>query len=52
MTTPSSFVSPRVHLIVTNVTALVQQVVLDTKLVAQGYDLKCASTHTHDERQV
>jgi hypothetical protein len=38
--TPLSQVSPGIHVIAANVTALVHQAATDTNLVTQGYDLK------------
>jgi hypothetical protein len=45
-TTPLSFVSPTLHVVAGNITALVHQAALETNLVAQGYDLKHVSTHS------
>jgi hypothetical protein len=45
-TTPLSFVSPGLHVVASNITALVHQAALETNLVAQGYDLKRVSTHS------
>jgi hypothetical protein len=44
-----SFVQPGCHITEAHITALVHQAVMDTNLVAQGYELKRVSTHSlHD----
>lgn len=45
-TTPLSFVSPGVHVVAANVTALVHQAATDTNIVAQGYKLRRIGTHS------
>jgi hypothetical protein len=41
-----SFIQPSSHVVAANITALVHQATKDTKLVAQGYDLKRIGTHS------
>jgi hypothetical protein len=45
-TTPLSFVRAGLHVVASNITALIHQAALETNLVAQGYDLKRVSTHS------
>jgi hypothetical protein len=45
VTMPLSLVSPGVHVTAAHITTLIRQAATDTKLVAQGYDLKRVSTH-------
>jgi hypothetical protein len=44
--TPLSLVSPGVHVVAANVTALIHQAAQDTNLVAQGYTLRRIGTHS------
>jgi hypothetical protein len=45
-TTPLSFVSPGIHVVAANVTALVHQATTATNLVSQGYELRRIGTHS------
>jgi hypothetical protein len=44
--TPLSFVQPGCHVTAANITTLVHQAVMDTNLVAQGYEIKRVGTHS------
>jgi hypothetical protein len=45
-TAPLSYVSPGVHVLAADITALVHEAARATNLVAQGYDLRRVSTHS------